>query len=361
MDKVKVLITGQAYNDPGGISNYFAILKNRFLINAVYVEVGRRVDEKGLIRILRRLIIDYARFLKVLRNEPIDLVHINISLNTKGVLRDSVFIVLSKMFRKKILVFFHGWDKSFEKKLDGIFLWLFKSIYHSSKAFIVLAADFKNQLLKWGFSQPIYIESTLVDDDLTSGFDIHKSIDKRINEKDKKILFLARLIKEKGIYETIDAIALLQKKYSDISLIVAGEGDERANVVDYVKRNNIQNIVFTGYVTGERKRIIFQDAYLYCLPSYQEGMPTSLLEALSFGLPIITQPVGGIVDFFENGKNGFFTERRESILIAQYLERLIVEKDLYRQISLNNYHLGKERYLASQGVKRIEEIYKQIK
>jgi glycosyltransferase involved in cell wall biosynthesis len=357
---VNVLITRQADNDPGGISNYFAILKNRFLINAEYVAVGRRVDEKGLTRTLRRLIIDYARFLKVLRNEPIDLVHINISLNTKGVLRDGIFIVLSKMFRKKILVFFHGWDKSFEKKLEGIFLWLFKRIYLSSKAFIVLAADFKKQLMRWGFRQPIFIESTLVDDDLTSGFDIYKSIDKRINEKDKKILFLARIIKEKGIYETIDAIALLQKKYSNISLIVAGEGDERANVGNYVHRNNIQNIIFTGYVTGEKKRNIFEDAYIYCLPSYQEGMPTSLLEALSFGLPIITQPVGGIVDFFENGKNGFITEGRKSALIAKYLEKLILEKDLYRQISLSNYHLGKERYLASEGVKRIEKIYRQV-
>lgn len=357
---MNVLITRQADNDPGGISNYFALLKNRFLINAIYVVVGRRVEEKGLIRILWRLIIDYSRFSKVLRNESIDLVHINISLNAKGVLRDSVFIVLSKMFKKKTLVFFHGWDKSFENKLKGMFLWLFKRIYLSSKAFIVLAADFKNQLMKWGFYQPIYIESTLVDDDLTSGFDIYKSIDKRLNEKDKKILFLARLIKEKGIYETIDAIAFLQKKYSDISLIVAGEGDERANVVNYVRRNNIQNIVFTGYVTGERKQKIFQDAYLYCLPSYQEGMPTSLLEALSFGLPIIAEPVGGIVDIFNNGKNGFLTERRESTMIAHYIEKLILERELYMQISLNNYCLATKRFLASAGVKRIEAIYKQI-
>ena len=358
---MNVLITRQADNDPGGISNYFAILKNRFHVSALYVVVGRRVNEKGLITILRRLIIDYASYLKVLRNQPFDLVHINISLNTKGVLRDSVFIILAKIFRKNVLVFFHGWDKNFERKLEGLSLWLFKRIYLSAKAFIVLAADFRSQLVNWGFRQPIFIESTLVDDDLISGFDINKSIDLRIMEKGKKILFLARLIQEKGIYETIDAIALLQKKYPDTSLIIAGEGEERDNVGNYVKRNGIENIVFAGYVTGEKKHQVFQDAYLYCLPSYQEGMPTSVLEALSFGLPVITQPVGGIVDFFENGKNGFITESRDPALIAHYLEKLMLDEDLYRQISLNNYNLGKERYLASEGVKRLEKIYKQAR
>lgn len=357
---MKVLITRAAFDDPGGISNYFAILKNRFLINAVYIEVGRRTNEKGLMRSLRRLIIDYARFIKTLRNERLDLVHINISLNTKGVIRDGVFIFLSKIYKIKVLVFFHGWDKSFDKKLKGMFLWVFKRIYISSSAFIVLAVDFKNQLMKWGFNQPIFIESTLVDDDLLSGFDIYEKIERRINEKRIKILFLARIIKEKGIYETVDALALLQKEYPNIDLIVAGEGEERGLVGHYVKKKNIQNVYFTGYVTGERKQKIFQDAYLYCLPSYQEGMPTSLLEALSFGLPIITQPVGGIVDFFENGKNGFVTKSREPARIAEYIEKLIMEKNLYRQISLNNYLLAKEKYLASEGVKRLENIYKKL-
>ncbi len=357
---MNVLITRQAEDDPGGISNYFAILKKRFHINAVYVVVGRRVNEKGIIRIPRRLIIDYGRFLKVLRSEPIDVVHVNISLNTKGVLRDSVFVIMSKVARKKILIFFHGWDKDFEKKLKGISLWLFKRIYFSSKAIIVLAADFRNQLVRWGFRQPIFIETTLVDDDLISGFDITESLDMRMKDGARNVLFLARIIKEKGIYETVDAINLLQKRYPDLGLIVAGEGEERANVEAYVQENNIQNVAFIGYVTGEKKRDVFQDAYLYCLPSYQEGMPTSVLEALSFGLPVITQPVGGIVDFFENGKNGFITENREAAVIARYIEKLILEKDLYRRISLNNYYLAREKYLASEGVERLEKIYSQV-
>jgi glycosyltransferase involved in cell wall biosynthesis len=357
---MNVLITRPADNDPGGISNYYAALKKRFCINAVYFESGRRVGEKGLPRVIRRLSIDYIRFTKLLRNEPIDLVHINMSLTMRGVLRDSISILLSKIYRKKTIIFFHGWDKRFVKKLTGISLWLFKRIYILPNAFIVLAAEFKNKLKEIGFYQPIYIESTLVDDDLLNGFDIYRSVDTRMKEEDKRILFLARIIREKGIYETIDALAILQKKYQGINLIVAGDGEELANVVDYVKQKCIQKILFTGYIVGKKKQNMFQNAYLYCLPSYEEGMPTSVLEAMSFGLPIITEPVGGIIDFFENGKNGFFSVNRESASIAQYIEKLLLEQDLYKQISLTNYHLGKERYLASEGVKRIESIYRQV-
>ena len=358
---VNVLIIQLADNDPGGIANYFAILQNRFHINATYFAAGRRVDEKGIIKTLHRLITDFAGFIKVLRSEPVDIVHVNMSLNTRGVLRDSVFIAISNIFKKRVLVFFHGWDKSFENKLTGVSLRLFKRIFLPAKAFIVLAADFKERLMRWGFDQPIYVESTLVDDRLTDGLDILKTIEKRMSDKDRKILFLARIIKEKGIYETVDAVALLQDKYPDISLVIAGDGEERANVVSYVESKHIRRVIFEGYVTGERKQKIFQDAYLYCLPSHQEGMPTSLLEALSFGLPCVTRPVGGVVDFFEDGKNGFIAERRDGALVAHHLERLITDKALYREISLNNFRLGKERYLASQGVNRLERIYEQVR
>jgi glycosyltransferase involved in cell wall biosynthesis len=354
---MNVLITRQAYDDPGGISNYFNILEDRFHVGTTPVVVGRRVDEKGLWAMACRMMNDYVEFLRVIRKKSVDLVHLNISLNAKGVFRDGVFLLLSKALGKRTLVFFHGWDPDFERRLSGPFLWLFKRIYLKSDAFIVLAAGFEQKLRSWGVEKPVYLESTLVDDGLLRDFNIAEAIQKRLDRGIIKVLFLARLIKGKGIYETLDAVAALQKKDRDIHVIVAGDGDERESAERYVSLNGIKNARFTGYVTGERKRQLFEEAFLYCLPSYQEGLPTSLLEAMSFGLPIIASPVGGIPDIVENGKNGFLTDDKESATLAGLMGKVISDESLYRRISMNNHALAKERFMASGGVRRLEQIY----
>jgi glycosyltransferase involved in cell wall biosynthesis len=354
---MNVLITRQAYDDPGGISNYFNILEDRFHVGTTPVVVGRRVNEKGLGVMARRMMSDYAEFLRVIRTKNVDLVHLNISLNAKGVFRDGIFLLLSKALGKRTLVFFHGWDPDFEKRLTGPFLWFFKRIYLKSDAFIVLAAGFEQKLRSWGVKKPVYLESTLVDDGLLRDFDIAEAIQKRLDRGIINVLFLARLIKGKGIYETLDAVAELQRKNRDIHVIVAGDGDERESAEKYVSLNGIKNARFTGYVTGERKRQLFEEASLYCLPSYQEGLPTSLLEAMSFGLPVIASPVGGIPDVVENAKNGFLTQDKESATIADLIEKVISNESLYRRISMNNHVLAKERFMASGGVRRLEQIY----
>ena len=153
---------------------------------------------------------------------------------------------------------------------------------------------------------------------------------------------------------------VLQSKFSNIQLIIAGDGLELQNAKNYVKKNNVSNVVFTGYVRGGGKRKLFEDSYLYFLPTYEEGMPCSVLEAMAFGLPIVTRPAGGIVDFFENGKHGFIDESKDFSVFANYIEKLLLDKELYKKISLYNYKYAQERFLASKVVEGIEKIYREV-
>lgn len=358
---MRVLIIHPEFKNTGGVAGYYSALKDKFCVEIKHFTIGKRAEGKGIFINIFRIFKDYLLFIRELKRSKYDVVHINPSLDFKSVVRDGVFILLSKCYKIKVIVNFHGWCKSFEQKINRSALWLFLNIYGKADVFILLAMEFRNKLLDWGFKQPVYLETTAVDDELIKDIDMQTIIRTRLDNTQCKVLFLSRIVKEKGIYETVDAVNLLHRKYSNIELVVAGNGEEIQRVKDYVKANAISNVSFTGYVKGELKKKSFEGSYMYCFPTYYgEGIPISVLEAIAFGLPVITRPVGGIADFFEQDNHGFITESKDPRVIASYIEKLYLDKELYKKISLYNYHYATELFLASKVTKRLEKIYREV-
>lgn len=358
---MKVIITHPHFNDPGGVAKYYRKLKGKFSVDVEHCVIGKRPDENGYLLKVCRMLSDYIRILGFLAKRETKIIHINPSLDPKSVLRDGLSLLLGRFFKKKTIVFFRGWRKDFEKDLERNGLWLFKQIYGKSDLIIVLSMEFKYKLRSWGFKQPIYREVTIADDELLNGFNIKKVIEKRTSFKKKRILFLSRIIKEKGVYIVIEAICNLLKKYPNIELIIAGDGSELGGVKLYVKNLSLPNVIFKGYVNGEEKKQLLENSYIFCFPSYYgEGMPNGVVEAMAFGMPVITRTVGGIPDFFKNGKNGYMTDSKNPIVIAGLIEKIIKDEELYKRISLYNYQYAQLQFLSSRAVKRLEKYYQNV-
>ena len=360
MINYEILIVRPDLRDPGGVTAYFRSLENKFKIPTVSFIIGRRILEKSFFSKAFRIFRDYHSFVKYLKTDRYQVVHVNPSLDFKSVIRDGILVLLASIYGKKIVVFFHGWEKSFELFLRRYCLFLFKFLFNRSDAFIVLSKEFKIVLKEWGFAQPIYTEVASIDDKFNEGFNIENAIVSRQHSKKWRLLFLSRIIKEKGIYEIIETSLLLQKKYPMIELIIAGDGEELDNVKSFVDNHNISCITFVGYVGGKEKLKLLENSNVYCLPSYTEGMPLSVIEAMAFGLPVITRCVGGLKDFFKNGEHGFATLSKKPDVFMEFIERLIVDKELYKKISLNNYHYANSNFLASGIALRLENIYKTL-
>ena len=174
------------------------------------------------------------------------------------------------------------------------------------------------------------------------------------------VLFLSRVLKEKGIYETVDAVRILQARRRDVSLMVAGTGEECSRVKSYVRKYGVRNVSFPGYLRGKEKAAAFLDAYVFCLPSYAEGMPVALLEAMSFGLPAVTSPVGGIADVFVDGVNGFFVAPGDALRVAEGLLRLMDDRDAYISISNRNYGYARDHFSCAAVARKLDEIYREV-
>ena len=113
-------------------------------------------------------------------------------------------------------------------------------------------------------------------------------------------------------------------------------------------------------MSGQEKKELLETANIFCFPSYGEGMPNVVIEAMAFGLPVVTRRVGGLADFFKDGEHGFFTTSKDPIIFADFIEKLLVNQQLYEEISLNNYQYARSNFLASCAAKRLEEIYRSV-
>ena len=258
-------------------------------------------------------------------------------------------------------MFFRGWDKSYEAHLDGKPKKLARVVERlgTASAIIVLATEFKDTLARWGFdARKISTETTAVDDRMLVYSDIVTRFETR-SDKRFNILFLSRIEKAKGVYVAIDTYRLLKEKYPFLTLTIAGDGMELSQVKQYVTKAGMRDIEYLGWVDAEGKRKAYLEADLYLFPtSWGEGMPNSVLEAMAFGLPVVTRRVGGLADFFEDGRMGAITDSIAPEIFVNLCERYIVDPKLKRDTGAYNRVYATERFLASKVAKRMEAIYR---
>lgn len=287
-------------------------------------------------------VVDQWNFRKKISNQ-VDLAFLNPSLGSRSFFRDALFA--KQLVKKEIpfVVFFHGWSLEFEKKVDDKYVGFFLKTFGKARKIFVLSQDFKNKIMEWGYQGDVVVETTNVDSSLITDFSIENKIADLQTTDKIKILFLARLLKEKGIFETVEAFRNLTKKYDNIELTIAGDGKDFAELEEVVKDD--ANIKVVGHVEGQGKIDLFKENDIYCLPSYSEGLPTSVLEAMAFGMPVITSKVGGLKDFFKNGKMGYFVEPKNVKQIEEKFESLLLNKDKIIEIGKHNYAYANEKLL----------------
>ena len=244
-----------------------------------------------------------------------DIVEINSSLVPLAFRRDYIYSLLIKMVLpdSKLLLFNHGWDSEFWCELisgDGQEK-LYK-YFDRFDHFFVLTNAAKLEIESVNSNARVSI--------VTTGVDTLKYLGCRSTEAGADaltVLFLSRLEKEKGIGELLEVIPFVVDRYPTISFLIAGSGayQERMKCHSSLDRCG-NNIKFVGYLLGEDKLDAFRCADIYVFPSYSEGCPVSVLEALASGLPIIYTPVGALQEIMVSGENGLEVPVRSAKALA---------------------------------------------
>jgi glycosyltransferase involved in cell wall biosynthesis len=321
-----------------------------------YFTIGARSEHERLLRTLVRLVQDCRLFLRAMRQGKYKIVHLNPSLGAKALIRDGMFLIIAKIFQKPVLVFTHGWDEKCEQIIGQHFRALFWSVYGRADAFIVLGNEFKDRLRLAGYEKTVFVHVAPVDDELLADAR-RKPIQAGNRQQRFNILFLSRIETAKGIYEALDAYAQLKSNYPMVSLTVAGCGRELDTAKRYADSQKLIDVFFLGHVEGSAKLASFRSADAYLLPSYSEGLPISVLEAMAYGLPVVTCEVGGLRDFFQNGTMGFITKSRDPKVLASLLARLINNPALCRRMGLFNQRYAAEHFSAYRIATGLQNVY----
>ena len=158
---------------------------------------------------------------------------------------------------------------------------------------------------------------------------------KSLNEK-KYIMYAGRIDREKGLFDLVECGKIICKERSDVSFIVAGSGRDLKKVIRKTKKAGIQDrFIFVGQVEKDQMIKLYQNAALFILPSYHEGLPTVILEAMSCGLPVVATDVRGNQDLVSNGENGILIPSRNPEKMAREISRLLEDDNLREKLGKN--------------------------
>ncbi len=355
---LRVLLTRPPLPAVSGVSAFYRAVEHHIARDAevVPVEIGSLTPHS--FHPLR----DQLNYRDALRSAELDLVHLNPSLTARSLHRDGLFFRWAKKRGLPVLVHIHGWEHHTADRIEsGPLGWFFRRTLGRGDAFVVLAEEFRERVLSWGVNARVHLGTTAVDDGLLDGFSIDAKLSEFSSGSAIRVLFLARIERDKGIYETIEACSQLVNEGLPIHLTVAGDGSEMASVRAYAAEKLGSYVTFLGFILGEEKTRALRENDLYVLPtSHAEGMPASVLEAMALGLPVITRPMGGLRDFFLDGEHGYLMDEIDPSTVASLIRKLAVDEDLWKKMSGAAHRYASSRFLGSQVAAHLVEVYRTV-
>ena len=181
------------------------------------------------------------------------------------------------------------------------------------------------------------------------------------NKEAKNVLFLGRLGKRKGTYDLLNAIKNIEEDLpKDVKFYLCGDGDIEGINKEIDKLNISKWIAHVGWIDSNEKKEIYNTIAINVLPSYNEGLPMTILESMGYGIPNISTNIAAIPEAIIDGVNGFTIEPGDVDSLAEKMKNLILHKDLWVKFSNNAYETAKNEFSIKTHFAQLMKIYEQI-
>jgi glycosyltransferase involved in cell wall biosynthesis len=172
-----------------------------------------------------------------------------------------------------------------------------------------------------------------------------------------QLLFLGEIGPRKGVFDLLQAMALLQGAAPGKARLEIGGNKNEEALEEAIRSQELADCVhFNGFVAGDRKKELLNRAEVFVLPSYHEGLPVSILEAMSYGCAIISTPVGGIPEVVR--ENGILVRPGDVEGIAAAIARC-ADESVCRRMGLSSLEIVKDYYPEAVMV-RLKQIYESL-
>lgn len=347
---LKVLMIGPGRNVMGGIStvvnSYFDLSLNK----SITLHYIASMEDGNKIKKFWVAIKAYFEFKECLNN--FDIVHVHMAAQASFT-RKSVFIRLAKKTGKKIIIHQHSadFDDYFFKQSDKKRRQKIKEIFAMADRVIALSEEWANFFGKYicDSKKIVVIHNAVVMPSY-----------RKTDYADHNVLFLGRLGERKGTYDLIKAIPEILKEVPDVQFFLGGDGEiEKTQRIIY-ERKLSNHVKLLGWIRDNEKEEYLKKCSIFILPSYHEGMPMAVLEAMSYGLATVSTNAGGIPQIIKSGINGIRIEAGDIDAIKKVLVYLLQNTKRKKELGIAGRECVKECFNAENNIRKLLEVYVEV-
>jgi len=349
----RILMLGTRYDTMGGISAVVNVYRAAGLFERFRIQyLTTHCDGNAL----NKLVIfgrAVATFMSLLLTGRIGLMHVHMS-SRASFWRKCVFMLPAFVFRIPTIIHLHGSEfvVFYEQECGGLAKRFVRFVFNTASHIVVLSSAWQEWVQ--GICSNPNVEAVynpvLVPEQPTQWS----------SRSDADVLFLGRLGKRKGSYDLVEAAARLRAANNEFRLLMGGDG-ELENISARAESLGMANSVkLLGWVRGNDKEQYLSSARIYVLPSYHEGLPMSVLEAMAAGLPVVSTTIGGIPEAVADGVEGFLVQPGDVSMLADRLKRLLDDDELASRMGAAARNKVITTFSTTAVLPRVERIYKDL-
>jgi glycosyltransferase involved in cell wall biosynthesis len=318
----KIVLFGPSLAALSGVSTHVRMLFASDLArdyDLLHFQVGSEGRKENALQKLMRFTLSPLHLALVLLRTGAQIVHMNASLDPKSYWRDLVYSIVAKLLGRYVVNQIHGGAMPQNFFRGNAFLtWVLRRFLVSSDAVTVLSSAELAAYRAFDSRIKVHLVPNAIDP-------VGLADQKRSYNTDKplKLVYVGRLVRAKGLFEIVEALMELKRAGREFKLSIAGAGPDHDELVAVSKKADLgDNVQFLGSVFAAEKRRLWLESDLFIFPSYTEGLPYSLLEAMAAGCVPVTTPVAAIPDVMRDGQHGLFVPVRNPGALASAVATL---------------------------------------
>jgi len=348
----KICMIVPSFEAKGGIASVVRGYRGSELEQKYQVRYIEAYCDGGKVKKLWKAGCAYLLFLWTLLTFRPDLIHIHSAFGA-SFYRKAPFIYIGAMLHIPVVNHIHGsdlerfyWGKSAHHKA------FIRSTYRKCSKILVLSERWKDRFRE-------LIDSNKMEVIVNYGtLQNHRCEDEK--KESHMVLFMGFLSELKGCYDIPKVAALVARRLQYVRFVLAGSGSagDIQQIKAMTKNCGVEErLAFPGWVRGKEKDVLLRQADLFFLPSYTEGMPMSILEAMAYGLPVVSTTVGGIPELVEHEKSGFLLEPGDTEGFAEAIITLLKDPRKRTEMGQTGKAFVQENYSLEKHINSLMNVY----
>ena len=357
VDKHKVVLFSPSLDAISGVSTHVRMLLASDLprdFELLHFQVGSEGRRETVLQKSMRFALSPLHLALFLLRSRARAIHMNVSLDQKSYWRDLVYSIVAKLLGRRVVNQIHGGAMPQDFFRGNAFLtWLLRRFLVSCDAVAVLSKAELRAYRAFDARIKVHLVPNAIDPAGLADQARLYNVDGPL-----RLVYVGRVLRTKGLFEVIDALAELRRAGRRFKLSIAGGGPDQGELMSALERAGLGNHVqFLGGVFAAEKRRLWLNSDLFVFPTaHKEGLPYALLEAMAAGCVPITTPVAAIPDVMRNGEHGLFVPVKNAAALASAVAAL----DDDRQRLIRMAEAARKRVREQYTVARLADDFRRL-